>query len=552
MDLWTILSDIVILLAASLLLGGIMSKIGQSPLVGYLLAGMLLGGPGSVGAVRSEHEIEAIAELGVALLLFSLGLEFSLERLKQLGPKPLMGGALQVIVTIVLGAAVAMAFGLSITESVAVGLMISLSSTAIVLRILMDRAELEMPHGRNSLAVLLIQDIAVVPLALVMTLLTGGGGPSEVLLNVGKVSMMAGALVAGLFILIKIAVPALGTLTLLRNRELTVIFAIVTGLGSAWAAHEAGLSPALGAFLAGMFLGSSPFATQIRADVSSIRVVLLTLFFGAAGMVADPIWIITNGHIVAAVTIAITFGKLAIIWTIFRLLGQTVRVAAATGICLAQIGEFAFVLGSIGLGAGVISQDLYGLIVSVAIVSFFLSAVLVPKAPRFGNKIAALFGQTLDPDNDPLSEDLSPEIVFIGFGPAGQIAAKPFVDKEVRVLVIDLNKEGVRRAQLLGFQGHVGDATQSEVLEHAHVSRAKSVVITIPHNGSAMTILEHVHQMAPSAHVVVRSRHQIFTNEFQSAGAEVVVGDEEQVGEGMAQHLQTYCFNHDAQTMPRP
>lgn len=540
MDLWTLLGDIVVLLAASLLLGGLLSRFGQSPLVGYLIAGMLLGGPGSLHFVGSEEEIEAIAELGVALLMFSLGLEFSIERLKKLGVRPLIGGVVQVVLTVAIGAVAAFLFGLKATESIAFGAMISLSSTAVVLRMLMERAELEMPHGRNSLAVLLTQDMAVVPLAILMALLAGGGTASEVAWDVGKLLLMAAVLVGGLFLLNKVAVVVLGTLTLHRNRELTVIFAVVTGLGSAWAAHAAGLSPALGAFVAGMLLGSSVFATQVRADVSSLRVVLLTLFFGAAGMVADPIWILQNWHVVAAVTLLLTIGKLAVIWAIFQALGHSARVASATGLCLAQIGEFAFVLGSIGVVSGVVTSGTYALIVSVTIVSFFLSAALVPAAPRFGNRVASLLGAKSELAEDKATKDGGPDVVIIGFGPAGQIAAQSFVDRDCQVTVIDLNRNGVRRAELLGFRGAVGDATQNDVLEHAHVAQAKVVVITVPHHHSAMMILEQVRQLAPHAHLVVRSRYQMHTHDYASAGAHAVVGDEEQVGESLADHLRQW------------
>ena len=537
MDLWIILRDIVVLLGACLLVGGLFSRFGQSPIVGYLLAGMFLGGPGSLHLVSSEHEIEAISELGVALLLFSLGLEFSVERLKKLGPKPLLGGVAQVGVTVLLAFAGAKAFGLGGKEAIAFGAMVSLSSTAVVLRILMERGDFEMPHGRNSLGVLLTQDMAVVPLALLMTILGGEGTASEVAWNVGKLLLMAGGLIVGLFLLTKVAVLALGTLTLHRNRELTVIFAVVTGLGAAWASHAVGISPALGAFVAGMLLGSSAFATQIRADVSPLQVVLLTLFFGAAGMVADPIWIGKNWHIVGSVVAALTVGKLVVIWAIFVVLGQTSRVAAATGLCLAQIGEFAFVLGSIGRTSSVVTEDVYALIVSAAIVSFFLSAFLVPVAPRFGNWIAGLFGseQPLTDEATALSEP--PEVAIIGFGPAGQIAARPLVDKGVRVVVIDLNREGVHKAEQLGFQGQVGDATQSEVLEHARLRECKAVVITVPHHRSAMTILSHVRKDAPQSHVIVRSRYELHTNDYTAAGAHAVAGDEEVVGESLANHL---------------
>lgn len=537
MELWTILGDIVVLLAASLLVGGIFSRFGQSPLVGYLLVGMLLGGPGSIHAVGSEHEIEAIAELGVALLLFSLGLEFSLDRLKTLGAKPLLGGVAQVVLTIALAFAAARFFGVSTREAIALGVMVALSSTAVVLRLLMERGELEMPHGRNSLAVLLTQDMAVVPLAMLMTILGGEGAPAEIAWDVGRLLLMAGGLIMGLFVLNKIAVLALGTLTLHRNRELTVIFAVVAGLGAAWAAHYAGISPALGAFVAGMLLGSSAFATQIRADVSPLRVVLLTLFFGAAGMVADPIWILKNWYLVASASIALTVGKLLVIWAVFAALGQTHRVASATGLALAQVGEFAFVLGSIGRASGVVTPETYSLVVSVTIVSFILSAFLVPAAPGFGNWIARVFrSDETSTEAEAVKED-APEVVVIGFGPAGQIAARPLIDNDVRVTVIDLNNEGVKQARQLGFRAVVGDATQTEILEHARLHEAHAVIITVPHQQSAMAILGHVRKDAPHVHVVMRSRYHLHTAGFLSAGAHVVSGDEEQVGESLAGHI---------------
>ena len=538
MDLWIILSDIVQLLAASLILGMICSRLGLSPIIGYLLAGMFLGGPGSLHVVQSKAEIEAIAELGVALLLFTLGLEFSLERLKELGQKPLIGGIAQVILTLAVGAAAAWwLLALALPESIAFGAMIALSSTALVLRMLMERGELDMPHGRNSLGVLLTQDMAVVPLALLMALLGGGGGAFDVAFRMGKLIVLVSGLVLGLFLLSRLAVCALGTLTLLRNRELTVIFAVVTGLGAAWAAHEAGISPALGAFIAGMVLGSSAFATQIRADVSSLRMVLLTLFFGAAGMVADPIWIFRNLDFVAVVLVLLTLGKALIIWAIFQWLGHRIRVAIATGVCLAQVGEFAFVLGSMGRTSGVVSHDSYALVVSITIVSFFLSAFLVPKAPAIGNAVASLFGMTGLTDTEERHIKPPPDVVIIGFGAAGQLASAPFVDSNARVVVIELNQDGVRQARELGFVGEIGDATQNEVLEHAGIYQAKAIVISIPHHKTALDILSHVRQHAPHAHVVVRSRYKLHSASFVRAGAHAVVGDEEKVGEAMAQHL---------------
>lgn len=543
LDLWIILRDIVVLLSASLIIGGVFSRLGQSPIVGYLLAGMMLGGPGSINAVQAGGEIEAIAELGVALLLFSLGLEFSIPRLKKLGAKPLLGGAAQISLTIVLAFSGAMLLGLSIREAIAFGAMVSLSSTAVVLRILMERGEMEMPHGRNSLGVLLTQDMAVVPLALLMTILGGEGSATEVAWNIGRLLLMAAGLVTGLLLLTKIAVMSLGTLTLHRNRELTMIFAVATGLGAAWASHSAGISPALGAFVAGMLLGSSPFATQIRADVSPLQVVLLTLFFSSAGMVADPLWIISHAHWVAGAAFALTVGKGLIVAAVFLVFGQSLRVAAATGLALGQVGEFAFVLGAIGRVSGVVPDDVYALVVSVTIVSFFMSAYIVPKAPQWGDRLARLLGEAANGDDESGGQPHSSDVVVIGFGPTAQLATTPLMNSKLRVTVIELNHEGVSKAKEFGFDGHLGDATSSDVLQHASIGDAQLVIVTLPHFRSTLSIVELVRAMNPSATVLVRSRYHIHTDALSAAGA-IVRGDEEQVGGAIRASVTEWLADH--------
>jgi CPA2 family monovalent cation:H+ antiporter-2 len=195
------------------------------------------------------------------------------------------------------------------------------------------------------------------------------------------------------------------------------------------------------------------------------------------------------------------------------------------------------VLGNVGRTSGVVTEDVYALVVSSAIVSFFLSAFLVPLAPRFGNQVARFLRQQQQPDDAESASREPPEIVIIGFGPAGQIAARPLVDGDVSVTVIDLNSAGVQKAKQLGFRGEVGDATQSEVLEHARIHESRSVVITIPHHKSAAIILDLVRSKAPHVHVIVRSRYEIHTEEFIASGAHAVAGDEEQVGERLAQQL---------------
>jgi monovalent cation:H+ antiporter-2, CPA2 family len=383
MNSWDMLLQIIILLLACLLAGGVMAWLKQSPIVGYLLAGMVMGGPGSFAMVRAENQIEAIAELGVALLLFSLGLEFSWKRLLGLGKATLLCGVAQVVVTLCIAAAVCFQLGMSLSTSVAIGAMLSLSSTAAVLGVLVDRGEMDSVSGRNSLAVLLVQDMAVVPLAILIPLLAEGGSVASVASRVGGIAVAAFVIVGSLYFLMNyVAVRALQSPAFGKNRELTVLLSVIVGLGATWAAHAAKLSPALGAFVAGMFLGNSKFAVQIRADVSSLRIVLLTLFFGSVGMIADPIWMFENILTVLTLSAVIIAGKTAIIWGLFRLFGHASGAAISTGMCLCQVGEFAFVLGGEALSGELLTDEQYSAIVSASIVTLLVTPWLISFAPR--------------------------------------------------------------------------------------------------------------------------------------------------------------------------
>ena len=309
MDLWSVLFDVLILLLTALVLGVVCERLRQSPILGYLAAGTLLG-PNALQYISSASEVSALAELGVALLLFTIGLEFSWHRLRRLGAAALGGGTAQVIVTMGLGTATALFFGMSWRTALAIGAIVALSSTTVVLRLLVSRAEIESIHGRHALGILLIQDVAVVPLVLLMTVLGGQGSLQQVGLDVFKTLLWAGVLVFVLYLLFNRVVPrVLHLASLQRNRDLPILLAIVTGLGSAWGSHELGLSPALGAFVAGMLLAESPFATQIRADVASIRTLLVTLFFSSIGMLGDPVWFIGHLPAVLALVVVIVAGN---------------------------------------------------------------------------------------------------------------------------------------------------------------------------------------------------------------------------------------------------
>jgi len=375
-----------------------------------------------------------------------------------------------------------------------------------------------------------------VPLAILMNLLSASGDPWHTVAGVGRTVAMAAVLVAVLYVLLNIlAVRALGRLTLERNRELTVLLAVVTGLASAWAAHAVGLSPALGAFGAGLFLGGSPFATLIRADVSSLRVVLLTLFFGAAGMAADPLWIGRHLLLVLGLSGTILAGKAGIIWGLGRLAGLTHAGAIAAGLSLGQIGEFAFVLGGMGVASGVVAADTYALVVSCAIVTLLVTPALVAAGPRLGRVVQQrLFRTPVAPGDFAGSAPPSAEVVLIGFGPAGRHVAAALQRGGVATTVIDLNERSRAAVEALGLVAHVGDATQADVLEHAHIDQARLVVITVPDRATALLTLAQVRHLAPHAYVITRSRYDLHRTEFEQAGAHEIVQDEQQAGEALA------------------
>ena len=546
MHSWTLIYDVVLLLTASLVLGALFVRLRQSAILGYLLAGTMLG-PNGFNLIKSEASVQAIAELGVTLLLFSLGLEFSWARLRTLGRGLLVAGGAQVAATTALAAAVALACGMSGAGALVAGAMIALSSTACALRVLMDRAEIETVHGRYCLAILLVQDMAVVPLALVISVLGREGSSGDLALHVGRILLMTVGLIAALYLLLnKFAVWSLGTMTMTRNRELTILLAVVTGLGSAWAAHEAGLSPALGAFVAGMFLGGSPFAPQVRADVSAMRIVLLTLFFGSAGMLGDPVWMITHAPLLLTVTAAMLIGKAAIIWGVLRFVNCSHAVGVATGLCISQMSEFAFVLAGVATQAQppLLSRDEFMLLASSAILSLLLTPYLIALAPRIGHHLERRFhrGATVGDGGTETAAATHPphDVVIVGFGPAGQRVAQSLMGLDHAVLVLDQNADSARAAREMGCDFLPGDATQEEVLEHARIAAAKVVVIALPVPAVVGEVLRQVRHLAPQASVIVRCRYHLFAPALEQAGAHAVIDEEQEVGRRLAAQVRRF------------
>jgi monovalent cation:H+ antiporter-2, CPA2 family len=535
-EIWDVLLQLVLVLSVAALLGAVLEKMGQSAIAGYLLAGMLLG-PGGLQVVGESHAVEIMAELGIAFLLFAIGLEFSISRLAAMGRFALAGGSLQIALTGLIIGSIAFLLGATLPQAIVIGAMAAPSSTACVMRILQDRAEIDTVFGRRAVGILLLQDAALVPLVLIVEFTGKDGPPSEILGAVG-IAIAAFALLIGLFYAMSayIMPRMLNMAALLQNREILILFAAITSLGSTWLAHELGLSPALGAFIAGVLLAESPLATQIRAEIAPFRVFFVTLFFVSVGMLANLGWMATHLPQMLAVVILLLVVKAVILYVLGRIFKHTRRDAAATAVCLSQVGEFAFVLAGDATAAGIIAQDSYllYLIISSILITMFLTPYLIPAGPRVGDfirKRAAKRGKdeplTLNADNETKLND---HAIVIGYGPAGQQVAQALKRHNVPVLIVEMSPRSGAIAHAEKWPVIIGDATKRDILEHAHLKSARVVIIAIPDHRAAISITAHAAAMSPRLPIMARARYNRFVPELEAAGARPVIDEEKTIG----------------------
>lgn len=532
MGFWSVLLEITLLLAAAVCLGLLSERLRLSALIGYLLAGVVLG-PGGLGLVGSAG-VTGAAELGVSLLLFGIGLEFSLARLKRLGGRAAVGGVLQVAVTTAALAAVIGGFGLGWREAVAVGAALALSSTASVIKLLADRTELESLHGRRALAILLVQDAAVVPLVLLITVLAEPTGVGGMLRQLGVALAVGVGLLAAFLLVVRGLLPRLlgaSATAGAGNREVPILIALVAVLGAAWSSHALGFSPALGAFVAGVLLAESPFAVQIRADVSGVRVAFVVLFFASVGTMARLEWFVEHGAVLPLLLLSLLLLKSAVATAVLGLLRTPLKAALATALAVCQGGEFAFVLASAALATGVLAPATHQLVVLVTFVSLVLTPFLVRLAGTVAQQPAGAADEQLDVEVPPKDH-----VVIVGFGPSGREVAEEALRRGRHVVVVDLNPSARRHAGALGVPLLLGDARQPLVLEEAHVQSAAALVVSVPDHAAAEAVVRATRSLAPNLPVIARSRYHRFAPELAAAGADVM-DEESMAGRALAARL---------------
>jgi CPA2 family monovalent cation:H+ antiporter-2 len=527
--MWPLLTKLFLLIFAAYAAGILAQHFRQSAIVGYLLAGSIVG-----SLLFNYDTIAAVAELGVALLLFSIGLEFSFQQIKALGKAVLAGGVLQVMATLFVLAAL-LAFLIPASQAVIIGSAFALSSTAIVLRVLLDNAQMDSNRGRMALGILLVQDLAVVPLVIVVSLMGDAGTLTMAALRIGKTLAAAGGLVAVFYLMFYQVIPwLLKKEGLFANRELTILLAILSAMGAIGGAHLVGLSPALGAFLAGMLLAESPFATQIRSDIDAIRTLFVVLFFTSIGMLLDLGWLATHIHLVVPAVMLLFVIKTAIIFGILKMIRVDIQVALGTGISLGQAGEFAFVLAAAGKDSGLVGPGLFTGVVSVAMLSMFLAPYMVTYADPLAEKICTRLFRRPPSTASSSAPGGCKKALIIGFGPAGRKVAEILKAMDLIPEIIELNPAALESADRLGLVMHLGDATKSDVLDHAGIREAAVVVVTVPDSRTAAGMIRSIRTMLPKVKIIARGRYQRHNPLLEAAGASLVVDEEQMVGAHLA------------------
>ncbi len=521
-----IFEDILILLASSVIVVAVFRRMSMPPILGYLAVGIVLG-PSVTGLIGDGENVRLLAEFGVVFLLFTIGLEFSLPQLKAMRWTVFGLGGAQVFVSLGLLGTAAWLLGVSPGGSVVLGGALALSSTAIVVKQLTEQIEIHSRHGRRAVGVLLFQDLAVVPLLILIPLLgetTGNGIAQALVFAMAKgIAVFALMLAMGRWVLRPLFHEVAGA----RSNELFTLAVLLVALVAAWATHLAGLSLALGAFLAGIMLGESEYRHQIEADIRPFRDVLLGLFFVTIGMLLELEVLTQYWFAVIAVMAGVMALKTGVIYLLARLGRNEPQVALRTAVILAEGGEFGFALLSLALTTNVIDPVASQVTLAAIVLSMLLSPLLV----RHNEAIAYTLIHTGHSSQGTVTEreisehanEFANHVIICGYGRTGQNVARFLEEEGIPFLALDLDPARVREAQAAGEPVQFGDAARQEILAAAGLARARMIVISYDDPAATLKVLEHARAARADVPVVVRTRDDRWLERFQAEGATAIV-----------------------------
>ncbi|WP_108425808.1 monovalent cation:proton antiporter family protein [Flagellimonas amoyensis] len=524
------LQDFLILLGLSMVVVFVLQRLKLPSILGFLVTGILIG-PYGFGLLHESEQIEAISEIGVILLLFVIGMELSIKQLMSIKNTVFIGGALQVGLTVLVSGLIYYLLGFTWSEAIFVGFLFSLSSTAIVLKVLQERNEMSSPHGRNALAILIFQDIIVVPMMLFTPIIAGQSGnvTNSILMLLLKTAIVLAITIFSA----RYLVPKLMHLVAkTKSKELFLITTITICFAVAFLTSEAGLSLALGAFLAGLIISESEYSHQATSIILPFRELFTSFFFISVGMLLDLTFFGKHVGVILLIVFGVFLIKSLIAALSIAVLKYPARTFLLTGLALFQVGEFAFILSKVGIQYGLLNAETNQYFLAVSIISMFLTpfVIIFSENIAFGvmklRPIKAVDKMLMASEEKEKSDEMKNHLVIIGYGINGSNLAKAAEFSNIPYVVVELNADVVRKERQNNVPIHFGDATQDHILEFAHVSKARVVVIAISDPIATKAIIKNIRSISRSIHIIVRTRYVKEITELIAMGADDVIPEE--------------------------
>ncbi|WP_298247432.1 cation:proton antiporter [uncultured Christiangramia sp.] len=531
-----ILQDIVIILGLSIVIILVFQKLKLPAILGFLLAG-IIAGPHAFNLISSQHDVELLSEIGIIFLLFVIGIELSLKGLASIKKIIFLGGGLQVGGTILATAGISTALGLPLNTSIFLGFLFSLSSTAIVLKLLQEKGEISTPHGKIGLGILIFQDIVVVPMMLFTPLLAGE--TPNILTTIGIMVLKILLVLVIVYILAQYVAPKIfGWVVKTKNQELFILTVVVFCFGVAWLTSTVGLSLALGAFFAGLIISESDYSHQATANVLPFREIFISFFFISVGTLLNLDFFAENILIIIGLVLAVVLLKMLVIGVTVLILKFPARTMFLAIFSLFQVGEFSLLLSGVGKESGIIPENIYQYFLAISIITMGMTPFLIESAPRI---TYALLKAPIPPavrkrlenikrstkaDEEFSEENLKDHLVLIGYGINGSNISKAAQKAEIPYVIIDANPEAFDKAKELKEPVIFGDAINTTILKHAHVQEARVVVIAISDAGATRKMLTSIRQLTKTATIIVRTKYVKEMEEVLRLGADEVIPEE--------------------------
>ncbi|OPX75137.1 MAG: glutathione-regulated potassium-efflux system protein KefC [Methanosaeta sp. PtaB.Bin018] len=524
-----LLKDIVVVFALSVAVLLIFHRIKAPTIVGFLLTG-ILAGPQGLGLIQASDQVSDLAEIGVVLLLFTVGIEVSLRDLMKLKKYVLVGGSLQVLLTILLVFFILSARGDASGEAMLLGFLISLSSTAIVLRIIQRREQFDSIYGRTTLGILIFQDLAIVPMMLVVPLLPGAlqaetDHPLTVVVK--ALGLIVFVIISAKWIMPRLLYQIAKT----QDRELFLLSIVAICFAVAWMSSQAGLSLGLGAFLAGLTISESPYSHQAFGNILPLRDAFTSFFFISIGMLLDVNYLMQNPGYIILIAIGVMLLKAVIAGFTISFMGLPLRMAVLVGLALSQIGEFSFILSKVGYDCGLVSQEIYQLFLDVAVLTMGATSFLMASSQKLADGLLLLpLPERLKNRSHALSAAPSKSwrdhLIIVGYGVNGRNVARSAKAKGIPFVIVEMDPEIVSYEGKIGEPIYYGDATQENVLQHVNVREARVMVIAISDPEATRRIVEVARRLNFDLFIIARTRYLDEMLPLHNLGANEVIPEE--------------------------